>query len=182
MRTVKVKVHPDTYKIIKREADKEDDTVEDFLEDFIEGSFGIVGPEDDEIQGEVEVVETEKPKALVRRGKQSRTLAHIPEEYRKQIEDLLDEQANKGREERMMSALKYVVQQLMTTPGTGDRRDWAQQMLQNICEINGDPYTHETAAALDSLLKRSGYMDLFSNFRSNPVPPPVPDMQNPGMY
>jgi len=176
MRTVKVKVHPDTYRLIKETADKENDTVEDFLEDFIEGSFGSVGPDENDDDPAVEVVETQESRSLVK-SNQSRTLAHIPQEYRKQIEDMLDEQANKGREERMMSALKYVVQQLMTTPGTGDRRDWAQQMLQNICEINGDPYTTNTAAALDSLLKRSGYMDLFSFGRTNP---PVPDMMNPG--
>ena len=183
MKTVKVKIHPDTYKIIKKTADEEGDTIEDFLEDFIEGSFGNVGP-DEEYEGETvvpEVLEEPEPRRnLVRGSNQSRTLARIPEEYRKQLDDMLNEQKTEGRKERMMNALKYVVQQLMCTPGTGDRRDWAQQMLKDICTLNGDPYTQQTEAALDDLLKASGYMDLFSFGRSNPMPPSVPDPFNTG--
>lgn len=172
-----MKVHPDTFKLIKETADKEGDTVEEFLEDFIEGSFGTVGPEDD---GSAEEVEVEpEPRSLVLHKKPS-ALTHFPKEYQKGIQDLLDEQKRESLEGRMMNALKYVVQQVMTTPGTGDRRDWAQQMLKDIFVMNGDPYTTEVEAALDNLLKRSGYMDLFSFGRSNPMPPPVPDMLHPG--
>lgn len=170
MKTVKVKISASTYRAVSKAAEDEGDTVEDFLEDFIEGSYGKMAP--DEVMEEVE----ENPKAaLVRRSDQCRTLAHIPEKYRKEIEDLLNSTGKMERDERMMNALKYVVQQLMTTPGTGDRRAWAQQMLKNICDINGDPYTIETQAALDDLLRNSGYMDLFSTGRSNPAAPVVPD-------